>query len=200
MNSQTTRGWLLGIAVVLLSITAIVSPTFGQDQHVRWDIISVDFTTTPITVSAGGFADAIAPNNGGRIRLTGSGTFVASAGRGGEANAVTGGGTWQTFDPAGRGTYVVRELVRFELASFQTPGSIIDEIGDQAEAANGHAVLRIEYDDGSQGVLGVYCHGPAAPDGIAEGFSATKGFKTYVEIQGPAPGVDANRTLFHVSQ
>jgi hypothetical protein len=61
-------------------------------------------------------------------------------------------------------------------------------------------VLRIDYDDGSKGVLGVYCHGPGAPDGIAEGISAMKGFMTYVAVQSPAPGVDRNRTLFHVTK
>ena len=189
---------LLAVLAVVWLMWAPGTVAFGQDQQVRWDLISVAFTT-PLTVRAGGFADAIAPNNGGRIRLTGSGTFVASADQGRGANAVTGGGTWETFDPAGRGTYVVRELVRFELASPQT-GPIIDNIGDPAERANGYAYLRVDYDDGNQGVLGVFCHGPGAPDGIAEGINATKGFVTYTEIQGPAPGIDANRTIFHVRQ
>jgi hypothetical protein len=174
---------------------------FGQAQHVGWDIVSVDFTTTPITANPNGFADAIAPNNGGKIRLTGFGTFVAPAGQRGGGSA-TGGGTWETSDIAdnstGSGTYDVTKLVRFELANFQTPGTILDNIGNEAERANGYAVLRIQYDDGPQGVLGVYCHGPGAPAGIAEGISATKGFVTYVEVQGPSAGVDANRTLFHV--
>jgi hypothetical protein len=202
MNRKATKGWLLGIAAVLLSTLTTVPVAFAEADHVRWDIISVVFGP-PNILNPGGFADATAPNNGGKIRLTGSGTFVASAGRGGRSNAVTGGGTWETFNTAnvstGSGTYAVRELVRFELANFQLPVNI-DNIGDLAEAANGYAVLRIEYDDGSQGILGVYCHGPGAPNGIAEGISATKGFKTYVEVQGPAPGVDANRTLFHVLQ
>lgn len=200
---MTTRArWFSLIALALLLI-GNNSPVSGQSAHVRWDIISVDFTT-PITVNPGGFADAIAPNNGGKIRLTGFGTFVASAGRSGRSDAVTGGGTWETFDTVnvstGSGTYEVRELVRFELANFQTPGSIIDNIGDQDEAANGYAYLRIEYSDGSQGVLGVFCHGPGAPNGIAEGINATKGFVTYVQVQGPAPLVNVNRTLFHVRE
>jgi hypothetical protein len=196
------RRWLSGIASALLLIMTTSWFAFGQAQHVRWDIISVVFTT-PNTLNPGGFADAIAPNNGGKIRLTGFGTFVAPAGRGGGSGAVTGGGTWETFNTAnvstGSGTYEVTGLVRFELANFQTPGNI-DNIGNPAEAANGYAYLRIEYNDGSQGVLGVFCHGPGAPDGIAEGINATKGFKTYVAVQGPAPLVDANRTLFHVRQ
>ena len=189
------------IGAVLLLAVAIPSVALSQARHVRWDIVSLEFTAPP-TANAGGFADAIATNNGGKIRLTGFGTFVAPAGRGGRSSAATGGGTWETFDsanvPTGSGTYVVRQLVRWELANFQTPGSLIDNIGDQAEAANGYSYLRIEFDDGSQGVLGVFCHGPGAPAGIAEGINVTKGFKTYVEVQGPAPGVDANRTLFHV--
>src|SRR5712692_4552594 len=111
---------LLAVLAGVLLMLGTSTFAFAQLQHVRWDIISLDFTTTPNTVSPGGFADANAPNNGGRIRLTGSGTFVASADRGGRANAVTGGGTWETFGPTGRGTYAVSELVRFELAGFQT--------------------------------------------------------------------------------
>jgi hypothetical protein len=200
MNRQ---GKLLSlVASLLLSLLSTATVAFGQAQHVRWDITSLNFTTTPSTASPGGFADATAANNGGKIRLTGFGTFVASAGPGGGSNAATGGGTWETFDTSNvstaSGTYSVKELVRFEFANFQIPGSIIDHIGNQAETANGYAVLRIEYNDGSQGVLGLYCHGPGAPDGIAEGISATKGFKTYVAVAGPAPGIDANRTLFHV--
>jgi len=198
---RTRAKWLPSIALALL-LFGSNAPVFGQAQHGRWDIISVNFTTTPITINPGGFADATAPNNGGKIRLTGFGTFVASAGHGGGTNAVTGEGTWETFNTAnvstGSGTYEVRELLRFELATFQTPGSVIDNIGNQLEAANGYAVLRVEYNDGSQGVLGVFCHGPGAPNGIAEGINATKGFKTYVGVQGPAPLVNANRTVFHV--
>jgi len=66
--------------------------------------------------------------------------------------------------------------------------------------ANGNAILRIQYSDGSEGVLGVGCHGPGAPAGIQEGVIATKDFVTYWTAQPPAPGVNANRTSFHVGQ
>jgi hypothetical protein len=191
------------IVGILLLAVAIPSVALGQAQHVRWDIISLAFTAPP-TANEGGFAHATAPNNGGKIRLAGAGTFAAPGGGGGGSGAVTGGGTWETFNSAnvstGSGTYRVTGLVRWELANFQTPGTINDNIGDEAERANGYAYLRIEYDDGSLGVLGVFCHGPGAPNGIAEGINATKGFTTYTQVEGPAPGVDLNRTLFHVRQ
>jgi len=173
----------------------------GGAQKVRWDIISVAFTT-PLTVSPGGEASALAPDNS-MITLTGSGTFVAPAGHNGGSNAVTGGGTWETFSAAGASTgsdtYEVKELVTFELANFATPGTANDNIGDTNERANGTAVLRIEYSDGERGVLVVGCHGPGAPPGIFEGIAVTKGFKTYDRVQAPAGGVDANRTIFHVA-
>jgi hypothetical protein len=172
-----------------------------RDQHVRWDIIHFDFATTPPTIRPGGVADAIAANDGGRIRLTGTGTFVAPAGGGG-SGVVTGGGTWATFSsagaPTGRGRYSVTALVKWRLANFQTAGSLIDRVGNPAGRVNGYAYLRIAYDDGSRGIMGVFCHGPGAPAGIAEGVSATKGFVTYVQVAEPAPAVDANRTTFHV--
>ena len=87
--------------------------------------------------------------------------------------------------------------MRFELGNLALPVNI-DKIGPNGRAANGWAYLRIDYSDGSQGVLGVFCHGPGAPDGIAEGINATKGVVTYTAVGAPAPGVDLNRTTFHI--
>jgi hypothetical protein len=198
---------LIALAFVVgTALTATSSIT--EADHVRWDIIHFDPTTTPPTVSAGGvaFASAISGSapSGLKIEFTGSGTFVAPA-SGGTSGAVTGGGTWETFSDClttcvstGSGTYQVTKLVNWEFANFATPGTIIDLIGDTNERANGTAVLRIEYSDGSHGTLGVGCHGPGAPDGIEEGIIATKGFVTYWTGEVPVPGVDENRTLFHV--
>lgn len=175
----------------------------GSAAHVRWDIVSLNFLTTPPTVSAGGVAFASARNPSTlKIRLTGSGTLVAPA-SGGPSGAVTGGGTWETFDgttSTGSGTYRVTGLASWEFANSQTPGSLNDNIGNQAQAANGTAVVRIEYSDGSEGTLGIGCHGPGAPGGIVEGVIATKGFVTYWDAEAPAGTADKNRTLFHVGR
>jgi hypothetical protein len=137
------------------------------------------------------------------IRVTGEGTFVAPA-TGGTSSAVTGGGTWETFDPAGASTgsgfYEVVGLVRWELAPGALPPGVPDFIGDPAEGRAGLAVLRIRYSDGIAGILVVSCRLPGAPLSMPEGVSASKGFVDYFDIQPPAPGVDANRTLFHVRQ
>jgi len=183
-----------------LSAIGGVPLAYGQAHAVRWDLIHFNPATTPPTVSAGGVDFAAASNpNSLTIKLTGSGTFVAPA-SGGTSNAVTGGGTWETFSSGtstGSGTYVVTGLVSWQFANFQTPGVLIDMI-DDGERANGNAVLRIQYSDGSEGILGIGCHGPGAPAGIEEGVIATKGFVTYWNAQAPVGGVDANRTLFHV--
>ena len=194
------------LAVVLLVVGLVATASFASPlRHsrsaatgltIRWDLISLDFKTSPPTFSPGGFASALAAD-GTKITLTGSGTF------GGSPKRVTDGGNWTTFDPSGAqsgsGTYKVVSLVSFIEANLQaqTP-PFTDKIGDTNKRANGTAVLRIAYSDGSQGVLTVGCHGPGAPPGIFEGIAATKGFKTYYSVQAPAPGVDANRTLFHV--
>jgi len=100
---------LVGLAAGLL-VAIMTSPVaLGQADQVRWDIISLGFTT-PLTFNPGGFSDAKAPDNT-TIRFTGAGTFVAPAGRYGGNRAVRGGGTWQTFDAA-------------VLASFQLPNSL----------------------------------------------------------------------------
>ncbi len=189
---------LIGLAVVSISLLVVGNVRAAGADHVRWDIIN--FAFTPPTASAGGiaFASADATHT---IRFTGSGTFVAPA-SGGTSSAATGGGTWETFTsgvPTGSGTYFVTSLASWQFANFQTPGAVIDLIGG-GEGANGNAILRIEYSDGSEGVLGVGCHGPGAPAGIQEGVIATKDFVTYWTAQPPAPGVNANRTSFHVLQ
>ena len=171
---KMTSKWILVSAVV--SLTAFLCMTVGlpvvqgSADHVRWDIINFDAATAPPTVSAGGFAIAAARNPSTlTIKLTGSGTFIGPA-SGGTSSSATGGGTWQTFSnttSTGSGTYEVRELISWQFANFQTP-SIIDLI-DDGKGANGNAVLRIEYSDGSNGVLGVGCHGPGSLGGIVEG-------------------------------
>jgi hypothetical protein len=107
----------------------------------------------------------------------------------------TGGGTWTTS--GGSGTYEVTALVSWERANDQVNVGFVHNI-DEGMRTNGTAVLKIAFSDGSSGVLTIGCHGPGAPPGIFEGIATTKGYKTYYNVQAPAPGVDANRTIFHV--
>ena len=193
---------LLAVALVvgLVTTASVASPLRHEKQAktgltIRWDITS-GAQTPPGPIVAGGVASAVAPD-GTMITFKGTGTF------GGLPKKVTGGGDWTTYAPSGAqsgtGTYKVLSLVSFIQANFQGPTpAFTDNIGDLNKRANGTAVLRIAYSDGSQGVLTVGCHGPGAPPGIIEGIAATKGFKTYYETEEPKPGVDANRTLFHV--
>src|SRR6266545_6682332 len=198
---RNRRFWGLGIvlafgaALMLLTTFASAAPGPGKRaQHVRWDIISTT-GIPPAPINPGGHASATAPN-GDTITLTGSGRFVAPAKNGKGSSAAKGGGTW-TATGGGSGTYRVTALVSWQFANFQNEVGRIDNI-DEGRAANGVAVLKIAFSDGSTGVLTVGCHGPGAPPGIFEGIATTKGFKTYYAVQPPAPGVDANRTLFHV--
>jgi len=119
--------------------------------------------------------------------------------RGGRSSAVTGGGTWSTTANGGTsGTYTVTSLVAWESAGPQaaTP-AFIDNI-DEGTRTNGTAVLTIAFSDRTQGVLTIGCHGPGAPPGTFEGIATTKNYKTYYSVEDPSPGVDANRSLFHV--
>ena len=208
------RFLLLSASVVTVLAAALWIGASGvradDADFVRWDIINitVPFNATPpiTTISSGGVAFALADANL-KIQFTGSGTFVAPASghsdddrrhADGESGAVTGGGTWETFDGAtstGSGTYQVTRLVSRQFANFASPVTT-DLIGPNA--ANGNAILRIQYSDGSEGVLGVGCHGPGAPAGIQEGVIATKGYFTYWTAPAPLPTVNANRTSFHI--
>lgn len=195
---RITAKRLSGIGAVLLLALTAPSVALAQESRVRWDIISFAFST-PREAFPGGAADAKAPD-GTTLRLTGAGEFFARDGRRIGSGIATGGGAWQVISPTGvvlaSGTYRATELVSWEFANLFTPGAIIDHIGPNG--ASGNVVLLIEYSDGSQGVLSVLCSGPGAPDGISEGVAATKGFKTYDRVQAPAPGVNLNRTSFHI--
>ena len=195
-------GFVAGLATLTASLWfGVGSVRAAGSDHVSWDIIDL-VSFAPLTARAGGVAFATAANPSIlNIKLKGSGTFVAPA-SGGSSNAVTGGGTWETFNGAvstGSGTYWVTGLASWQFANFQA-AVIIDLIGPVGTAANGNAIFRIQYSDGSEGTLGVGCHGPGAPDGIVEGVIATKGFLTYWSANPPLPGVNLNRTIFHVTK
>jgi hypothetical protein len=193
---RSARLWGLGAVLALcaaLLTTFASAASSGGAQHVRWDIIHTT-GIPPAPISAGGHASATAPD-GDTITLTGSGHFVAPA-SGGGSGAVDGGGTWSTTS-GGSGTYQVTALVSWEFANNQTDVGFVDNI-DEGTRANGTAVLKIAFSDGSSGVLTVGCHGPGAPPGIFEGIATTKGYKTYYTVPAPVAGVDAGRTLFHV--
>ena len=180
-------------AVGVLGALGIPLDVFADDSTVRWDIISVDFSTG--TLSAGGFASARAAGNS-KITISGSGTFGS-----GEDDGVTGGGTWMTFNASGAltgsGTYAVTRLVSWEVAP-GTPPLPHDNIGNLADSHAGLAVLRILYSDGSRGVLTVSCDLVGTPDGVFEGITVTKGFVDYWNREAPTQGVNGDRTNFHV--
>jgi hypothetical protein len=158
----------------------------SQNALMRWDIISVDFVT--LTASAGGTASAFA-NDNSKITLTGTGTFRSNSGK---SQAVTGGGPWETS--TGSGTYEVTGFVSFLVAPGTFPLAH-DNIGNPADARAGLAVLKISYDDGSDGVLIVSCTIAGTPAAVFEGITATKAYVDY--LRPDVPGND-NRTVFHV--
>lgn len=208
MNSRSLSAGLAGVALISLALgcqkgtpaSAMLasrptglSPDFSasaSNHHMRWDIISVDFSTG--TLSAGGIALARA-NDGSEITLTGSGTFRTNPGN---PQDVTGGGTWQTS--TGSGTYEVTDFVRFDLAP-GTPPLPHDNIGNLADSRAGLLVVRVAYSDGSEGTLAVSCHLVGTPSAVFEGVTASKGFVDYWNRETPpAPPGNANRTTFHV--
>jgi hypothetical protein len=178
-------------AAVLWSVAIHAPAAHARAVHVRWDIAT--FSGPPSLILGPGGADSALANNSTGITLTGSGTFVAPAGGAGTSSAVTGGGTWQTFDnmstPTGGGTYQVTGLVRWDKAPGNLDG-LTDAIAPNETPSAGLAVLRIRYSDGEEGVLTVSCAIAASPPTIFEGITASKG---YVDYFNRVPGF----TLFH---
>jgi hypothetical protein len=198
----TFVGVVVSLALVSLMIGSLPIVQASAD-HVRWDIVSVNFVA-PFTTSPGGIASATA-NNGSQITLTGSGTFVEPGGGDGTSSATTGGGTWKVFEsgattPSATGTYEVTGLVRWDPAPFPPggPPPRTDLIDPTATRSTGLAVLRIAYSDGELGILVVSCTGVTALPSMFEGITATKGFVDYKSPVAPVGGVDANRTVFHL--
>ena len=198
-----------GLALMLASIIVLLSSVLpggasGGSGNIKyqWDILNVDFAT--LTLSQGGHASAFSTRSHdsthtGEITVTGHGTFRANSGN---AQDVTGGGTWQTFDasgnPTGSGNYQVTGFVDFHVAPGSLPPSITDLSGNKADVRSGLAVFKIAYDDGSNGTLVVSCDLPVgSPNDMFEGITATKGYVDYWERDPAVPGVNANRTNFH---
>lgn len=184
------------LVLVLLGSALFVTRASAGGQKYRWDIISVDFAAH--SLSAGGQASAIA-NDGSSITLIGEGTFNAASNFGNRN--VTGGGTWQTFDPSGNstasGTYQVTSFVSFTVA----PGTSRlpkDNIGDIKDQRGGLLFVTIQYSDGSPGVLAVSCDLLGTPDSVFEGIRVSKGFVDYWNGTAPVGGVNGNRTNFHI--
>lgn len=194
MKSRFRLVTLLTLALVLLFSSGTMIPSaVGAAPIIRWDTISLTFPNGVGTVNAGGSDYALADDLT-TIQISGSGTF-------GGGVPPTGGGTWATTGPSGTasGTFKVTGLVRFDVAPGSLPPGFVDNIGAAGNTRSGLAILRVSYSDGSKGTLMVSCHQPVgSPSGIFEGIIATKRFVGFHQRVPPVPGVDANRTLFHV--
>jgi hypothetical protein len=171
-------------------------------EKIRWDFINNMLEDDKPTTSEGGidFATAI---DGSYLVVKGTGTFGP-----GVSDPVTGGGDWMTFDVTNAktagGKYTVTGLVSWTEGSGTLPDALVDKIGDKATFRAGVAVLTVTYtnDDGSaagDGVLIISCHGPVGgTDTTFEGFVGTMGAATFYDATPARPGVNANRTQFHV--
>ena len=182
---------------VLLSLANMIPSAAGAGPTYRWDTISLTMPGGVLTINPGGSDYALAADLT-TIQITGHGTF-------GGGVPPTGGGSWATAGPsagpsgAASGTFQVVSFVRFTLAPGSLPPAAVDNIAPAADVRGGLAILGIRYSDGSNGVLTVSCHLPVgAPSGLFEGITATKGNVDFWDRVPPVPGVDANRTNFHV--
>ena len=181
------------VLVVLFASGNMIPNVAGAAPTIGWDTISVTVVNGTLTLNPGGSDYALA-NDLTTIQVSGSGTF-------GGGVAPTGGGTWATSGPSGTasGTFTVTGLVKFTAAPGSLPPGVVDNISDPADARSGLAVLVVKYSDGSGGTLTVSCTLPVGtPSGVFEGITATKGFVDFHDRVPPVPGVDANRTQFHI--
>jgi hypothetical protein len=204
-RSKLKKLGFLWVIAAGISVFPISVARAADNNKIRWDIPTIDFTTTPFTFSPGGHASASA-NDGTSITLTGSGTFRSNSGK---PQNVTGGGTWETFaedgTSTGSGTYKVASFVGFVLAPGPNPPpTIIDNVCSDCVLHSGLAGLGIVYSDGSKGVLVISCNLDAGtPKSVFEGITATKDFIDYWNrhepVDSPTP-VDGNRTLIHILQ
>ncbi|TLZ46857.1 MAG: hypothetical protein E6K32_01190 [Gammaproteobacteria bacterium] len=187
-------------AIFMLSLPLLTGNAYGDSRY-QWDLVRLSLTGgVTLTINGGGIASALA-EDGSMITLTGSGTFTVGD------EGVTGGGTWKTVAAdgvtvTGMGNFLVTRLIRFVVAPGLLPAGAIDTIGTPANAHSGLVHLRIDYDDGSKGILIVSCHQPVgSPSTLFEGITASKGFVDYwnhLEPVGTPATANAGRTLFHL--
>jgi hypothetical protein len=75
--------WIASAAVALITLSLALSPAdtaqAADNGLFRWDIIHVDFTTTPFELTAGAHTSATAQDESS-ITLSGSGTFRVNPG------------------------------------------------------------------------------------------------------------------------
>ena len=185
-------------AMFMLSLPLLAGNAYGDSRY-RWDFPVFSLSNGVITVRAGGTASALA-QDGSQITVTGFGTFEV-----GDEN-VTGGGTWKTIAAdgvtvTGMGHFVVTKLIRFVLAPGHLPFTFNDTIGAVTKTHAGLAHLRVDYDDGSKGILIISCAAPGAPPSMFEGITASKGFVDYWNRLAPDESSiigSPNFTLFHL--
>jgi len=184
-------------AMFMLSLL-LAGNAYGDSRY-RWDFPIFSLSNGVITVRAGGTASALA-QDGSKITVKGFGTFEV-----GDDDA-TGGGTWTTFAAdgvtvTGTGNFVVTGLIRFVLAPGRLPPTFHDTIGDVNKTHAGLAHLRVQYSDGSKGILIIGCAAPGAPPSMFEGITASKGFVDYWNRLAPDESSifgSPNFTLFHL--
>jgi hypothetical protein len=198
----TRRDVLKGAAAVgVLGALGAPAAAFGHggaEVRIRWDLVKI-LTGCP---EPGDQASARAVD-GAKITITGSGTFPNVRNR--CRRDVTGGGTWSITPGSagsdgcfsGSGTFRVTELLSWTRAPGVLPFAC-DNIGRVEDARAGLAKLRVAYSNGQTGVLTVSCHLAGSPDCIFEGITATMRYEDFTFPEAPAPGVEGNRTLFHV--
>jgi hypothetical protein len=186
-------------AMFMLSLPLLAGTAYGESRY-RWDFPAFSASNGVVTLSAGETASALA-QDGSMITLKGFGTFAVGD------DDVTGGGTWTTVDSHGKvstGNFVVTGLVRFVLAPGGLPPTFHDTIGDVTKTHAGLVHLRVDYGDGSKGILIISCAAPGAPPTMFEGITASKGFVDYwnrVAPMEPMPGMPPsgpNFTIFHL--
>ena len=178
--------------MVMLSVSRASVVRASDNDLFRWDIVHINFITD---VATGGGHTSAKANDGSSITLTGKGTFIVNSGN---PQDVTGGGTWNT-STGGSGNYVVTGFVSFTVAPGTFPSFLTDHVCDDCIAANAHsglAVLKVAFDDGSDGVLTVSCELAGAPPTVFEGITVTKGFVDYWNRDPGDPG-NGNGTVFH---
>lgn len=197
MTDMDRRRILQG-ALGVGALGALAGPSValaGAGSHeYRWDIVNVFGGCD----EAGGRGSSKA-RDGARITVSGSGTFRDNPGN---PQDVTGGGDWEitagTATPAGKGTYEVTRFISFDLPPGTATGGGSDCIGDPEARRPGRLTVAIAFDDGSEGVLEVGCRLIGTPRSVMEGITATKGYVTFWNHEEPTPGVEGNRTLFHL--
>jgi hypothetical protein len=196
--SKANRATALSLGILFSGFSVFGQ---GKDKSFQWSLngAEIDRICNFEAVKAGrtvawkitpDTSTVLAGADGSQLILTGSGSLGGSdqANQSGQNQSDDDGiGKWQTLDAnnkiIGSGVFRVSGFVKLDKKKEKwqplTATIVADHLGNVTSEPTGLKFLRVEYSDGTQGVLAVAALSPGTPKSIFVGAAISKGLADY---------------------